>query len=118
MLPRARERKNPNEFFSLITTSWWQSLRKLQKNEMIEVIRLYCDNVKTVEPDSDQAKMLIKNNVKALTNERERSILTYPTEIALLYAISEISPKYFYINQNFPLKKTLQNSLVNRIYSK
>lgn len=87
-------------------------------NEIIEIIRLYCDNVKTVEPDSDQAKMLIKNNVKALTNERERSILAYPTEIALLYAISEISPKYFYINQDFTLKKSLQNSLVNRIYSK
>ena len=30
-------------------------------NEIIETIRLYCDNVKTVEPDSDQAKMLIKH---------------------------------------------------------
>lgn len=82
-------------------------------NEIIETIRLYCDNIKTVEPDSDQAKMLIKNNVKALTNEKERSILSYPTEIALLYAISEISPKYFYINQEFPLKKQIQMILVN-----
>ncbi len=82
-------------------------------NELIETIRLYCDNVKTVEPDSDQAKMLIKNDVKALTNEKERSILTYPTEHSLLYALSEISPKYFYINQDFSLKKQLQNVLVN-----
>lgn len=82
-------------------------------NELIEVIRLYCDNVKTVEPDSDQAKMLIKNDVKALTNEKERSILAYPTELSLLYALSEISPKYFYINQDFALKKQLQNALVN-----
>ena len=82
-------------------------------NELIEVIRLYCDNVKTVEPDSDQAKMLIKNDVRALTNEKERSILTYPTEISLLYAISEISPKYFYINQEFSFKKQMQNVLVN-----
>lgn len=29
-------------------------------NEIIETIRLYCDNIKTVEPDSDQAKLLIK----------------------------------------------------------
>lgn len=84
-------------------------------NEIIETIRLYCDNVKSVEPDSDQAKMLISNNVNALTNEKERAILTYPTEIALLYAISEISPKYFYINEEFSLKKVMQNSLVNRI---
>lgn len=82
-------------------------------NEIVEIIRLYCDNIKTVEPDSSQAKLLIKNNVRAVTNERERSILTYPTEIALLYAISDISPKYFYIDANFPLKNLLQNSLVN-----
>ena len=82
-------------------------------NEIIETIRLYCDNVKIVEPDSDQAKMLIKNKVKALTNEVERSILVYPTEQALLYALSEISPKYFFVNQDFPVKAELQNMLVN-----
>lgn len=82
-------------------------------NEIIETIRLYCDNIKTVEPDSDQAKLLIKNNVNALTNENERSILTYPTEIALLYAISDISPKYFFVKEDFVLKEILQNSLVN-----
>lgn len=82
-------------------------------NEIIETIRLYCDNIKTVEPDSDQAKLLIKNKVSALTNENERSILTYPTEMALLYAISDISPKYFYIDENFAIKNLLQNSLVN-----
>ena len=80
-------------------------------NEIIEIIRLYCDNLKTVEPDSDQAKMLISHNVRALTNEKERSILAYPTE----YAISEISPKYFYVDQKFLLKKELQNTLVNRL---
>lgn len=82
-------------------------------NEIVETIRLYCDNIKTVEPDSSQAKMLIEHNVKALTNSRERSILSYPTESAFLYAISEISPKYFYIEQEFLLKEVFQNLLVN-----
>ncbi len=82
-------------------------------NELVEIIRLYCDNIKTVEPDSDQAKMLIRHKLQALTNEKERSILAYPTEIALLYAISDISPKYFYINQVNSLKKLLQSTLVN-----
>ncbi len=82
-------------------------------NEIVEIIRLYCDNIKTVEPDSDQAKMLIRHKLQALTNEKERSILTYPTELALLYAISDISPKYFYINQENSLKKLIQNTLVN-----
>ena len=82
-------------------------------NELVETIRLYCDNVKTAEPDSDQAKLLVKNNLRALTNERERSILVYPTEIDLLYALSDISPKYFFINDTFAIKELIQQSLVN-----
>lgn len=82
-------------------------------NEIVEIIRLYCDNLKTVEPDSDQAKLLIRNKVKAVTNEKERSILAYPTEISFLYAISEISPKYFYMEEDFLLKKVFQHALVN-----
>lgn len=82
-------------------------------NELIETIRLYCDNIKLVEPDSDQAKMLVRNNVLALTNEKERSILAYPTEQAFLYAISDISPKYFYLNANMAMKESIQRTLAN-----
>lgn len=82
-------------------------------NEIVETVRLYCDNIKIAEPDSDQAKMLIKHKVEALTNANERSILTYPTEMSLFYAISDISPKYFYINQNIALRNILQTTLVN-----
>ena len=82
-------------------------------NELIENIRLYCDNVKTVEPDSDQAKMLKKHSVNALTNTKERSILCYPTELALLYAISDISPKYFYMDSKILVKNRFQTALVN-----
>ncbi len=82
-------------------------------NEIIETIRLYCDNVKTVEPDSNQAKSLKRHCVKSLTNTKERSVLCYPTEIALLYAISDISPKYFYMESDILLKNRFQNALVN-----
>ncbi len=82
-------------------------------NEIIEVIRLYCDNIKLVDPDSDEAAILSKHKLPALTNEDERSILAYSTEIALLYAISDISPKYFYINEDFLLKDVFQNILVD-----
>ena len=80
--------------------------------EIMETIRDYCENIKTVEPDSNQAKMLIKHNVKALTNEKERSILAYPTELSFLYAISDIIPKYYYIKNEFVYKKLFQNMLV------
>ena len=82
-------------------------------NEIIETVRLYCDNFQIAKPDSDQAKMLIKNNVLAVTNEKERSILSYQTDIALLYAISDISPKYYYISQDFLLGRSIQNVLVD-----
>ena len=95
------------------TVKKWVRNKEEFFSEIVEVIRLYCDNIKTVEPDSDQAKMLIRNNIRALTNENERSILTYPTEMDLLYAVSDISPKYFFINEEFLLKNLLQQSLVN-----
>ena len=81
--------------------------------KIIEIIKRYCDNIKLVEPDSKDAEILKNNNLLALTNERERSILSYPTEIALLYAISDVLPKYFYIPDNFILKESFQNTLVN-----
>ncbi len=82
-------------------------------NELIETVRLYCDNIQIVDPESSQAKALAKHKIVALTNEEERSILTYSTELALLYAISDISPKYFYMNEEFALKDMFQNTLVN-----
>jgi len=80
--------------------------------EILETVKKYCDNIKTVEVGKEEEKLLIKNHVKALTNEKERSILTYPTEAALLYAISDIMPKYFYIRNSFLFKKNLQEVLV------
>ncbi len=97
----------------------YQKVKNISKTKdeflekIIDTIKKYCDNIKLVEPDSKDAEILKKNNVLALTNERERSILSYPTEIALLYAISDVLPKYFYIPDDFILKNSFQNTLVN-----
>ena len=72
--------------------------------EFINIIDNHCDNVKAVEPDTKEANLLKSNKVIALTNEKERSILCYPTENALLFAVSDIIPKYFYIPKEFILK--------------
>ncbi len=99
----------------------YQKVKHIQKtkteflNEIIEIIKKYCDNIKLVEPNSDKAKVIKDNNVLALTNERERSILAYPTELSLLYAISDVLPKYFYIPDTFKFKNSFQRLLVNRI---
>ena len=82
-------------------------------SEFIDIIDNYCENIKLVEPDTFESKLLKENNVIALTNENERSILCYYTENSLLFAISDIVPKYFYIKNDFPLKSRFQAVLVN-----
>lgn len=79
---------------------------------LIRNIDEYFERVKTVEPDSENASILKKHKVSAITNELEKSVLSYPTESALLYAISDIESKYFYI-ENYIFKKELQQLLVD-----
>lgn len=81
-------------------------------SHLLEVIRNYCEHIKTVEPDSPDATLLEKYQVEAVTNGKERSILAYPTEIALLYAISDIEEKYFFIKESFIGKEVFQKLLV------
>ena len=80
--------------------------------EIVESINKYLDNVKVVEPESAGANLLVKNNVLALTNEKERSLLAYPTEVSLLYGISDIVPKYFYVKNELIFKRLIQDMLV------
>lgn len=80
---------------------------------ILDIIKNYCDNIKTVEPNSDEAKLLKEHKVEALTNSRERSMLVYPTEQSMLYAISDIEPKYFYIKDDFIFKNVFQKVLVD-----
>lgn len=82
-------------------------------NNILEIIRKYLINIKLVEPDSRDAKILRDNNLLALTNEKERVAIAYPTEAALLYAISDVFPKYFYMPDSFEYKNAFQNLLVN-----
>lgn len=80
--------------------------------EIIDTIKNYCEHIQVVEPETKEAEILKKHKVYALTNDRERSILSYPTEIAFLYAVSDIIPKYFFIENNYIFKNLLQNMLV------
>ena len=90
--------------------------KSLSKDEflthILEMVKNYCDHVKIVEPDSEEATLLAKHQVQAVTNHKERSILAYPTEIAMLYAISDIEPKYYFMKEDFIFKKVFQNLLV------
>ncbi|MGN1298697.1 MAG: hypothetical protein ACI4UE_01780 [Candidatus Scatovivens sp.] len=96
----------------------YYSVKKIRKSkeefilEIIETIRDYANYIKIAEPNSEDAKILEKNLTLALTNEKNGNILTYPTEMAMLYAISDLKPKYFYINNDFAFKNGIQNMLV------
>lgn len=81
-------------------------------SDILRIISEYVEIVKNVEPASDESAILQKNKVLAITNEKERTILSYPTESAMLYAVSDIDPKYFYISGNFVFKKEFQKMLV------
>ena len=80
--------------------------------ELIKIIRDYADNIKLVDPNKENSELLRKHSVLALTNEKERSILSYRTEKALLYGISDVIPKYFYIDNSFVFKSGFQKMLV------
>lgn len=79
---------------------------------LLNTIKKYCEHIKTIEPESVQAKLLVQNKVEAVTNVKERSMLTYPTEQAMFYAVCDIEPKYFFVKKDFPYKKILQKVLV------
>ena len=80
---------------------------------IIDNVSKYCKYLFLVDPKKEEVKMLKEQNVLALTNEKEKRIYAYPTELAILYGVIEIKPKYFYIARNYYyLKEQLQALLV------
>ena len=67
------------------------------ENIIIKPIRENCNYIYLVNPKDEERKILEKQNVIAMTNEAEKTIYAYPTEMALLYGLSDIRPKYFFI---------------------
>lgn len=82
-------------------------------DEIIKIISERCKFLFLIDPKNDEVKMLKKKNVLALTNEREQRIYAYPTELAILYGIMDIKPKYYYIPRNYYyIKNQMQRALV------
>ena len=80
---------------------------------IIDNVSKYCNYLFLIDPKKEEVKMLKEQNVLALTDEREKRIYAYPTELAILYGLIEIKPKYYYISKNYYyLKDTFQGLLV------
>lgn len=82
-------------------------------DEIIDIVSNNCKYIFLIDPKKDGVQLLKKENVLALTDEKEQRIYSYPTEQAILYGIMEIKPKYFYIPNNYYyIKKQFQKLLV------
>lgn len=82
-------------------------------DEIIDIVSNNCKYIFLIDPKKDGVQFLKKENVLALTDEKEQRIYSYPTEQAILYGIMEIKPKYFYIPNNYYyIKKQFQKLLV------
>ena len=81
-------------------------------NELLNTIKENINIIKIAEPNTEDAKILEKHSTLAITNEKNGMILAYPTETALLYAISDIKPKYYYMKNEFIFKNGFQKMLL------
>lgn len=82
------------------------------ENIIIKPIRENCNYIYLVNPKDEERHILEKQNVIAMTNETEKTIYAYPTEIALLYGLSDIRPKYFFIGSKYNYIKNLMQEML------
>ena len=83
------------------------------ENVIIKAISENCNYIYLVNPKDEEKEILEKQKVPAMTNEREKKIYAYPTEIALLYGLSDIRPKFFFIGDKYNyIRRPFQNMLV------
>lgn len=82
-------------------------------DEIIYNIDEYCNYIYLLDPKKEEIQELKRKHTLALTEEREKKIYSYPTEVALLYGIADIKPKYFFIHGKYNyIKDSFQKILV------
>ena len=80
--------------------------------ELLYTIENYCSKIRLVRPKSEESKILEEINLDALVNEKEKSIVAYPTEKALLIGLIYLQEKFFVITDDYTLiKKPLSDIL-------
>ena len=73
--------------------------------ELLMVVKEKCDKIELVEPNSTKGKILSKYKVNAVTDVKKKEIISYPTEKALLYALSDLAGDNYYINNKYYIIK-------------
>lgn len=82
--------------------------------DIIRIIDEDCDKIELVEPNSKKGKVLTKYKLNVVTDQKSKSIITFPTEKDLLYAIFQISNENFGVSQKYYImNKTIPVVLKN-----
>lgn len=80
--------------------------------EIIKDIDEYCNFIYLLDPKREEIQSLKSQDTLALTEEREKKVYSYPTEVALLYGIADIKPKYFFIHEKYDYIKNVFQKLL------
>lgn len=82
-------------------------------DSVIKIVSDNCNQLLLVDPKQEEIKAMKEQNVLALTDEKNKKMYVYPTELAILYGLIDIKPKYFYVPRKYYfIKNELQNVLV------
>lgn len=73
--------------------------------ELIEIIEYDCEKIELVEPNSKKGRVLSKYGMSSITDETYKTIISYPIEKELLYALYELAPNKFDIKDEYYILK-------------
>ncbi len=86
--------------------------------DIINIIENDCQKIQLVEPNSKKGEVLSKYGMTSISNSENKSIISFPTEKDLLFAIEQIQPnsfkikeKYYIINQTLSKLLKVGNSI-------
>lgn len=82
-------------------------------DSVIKIVSDNCNQLLLVDPKQEEIKAMKEKNVLALTDEKNKKMYVYPTELAILYGLIDIKTKYYYVPRKYYfIKNELQNILV------
>lgn len=73
--------------------------------EIMDLIQYECEDIELVEPGSKKGKILAGFGMASVTNPKDKTIISYPIEKELLYALSNLTETSFYVGDDYYLIK-------------
>lgn len=80
--------------------------------EIIETIRDKCEKIELVEPNSKKGQVLTKHGLTSISDSNSKTIISFPIEKELLYAIYNLRDDDFRIKKKYPLISTTLSNIL------